>query len=91
MGSLPRMNGLADLLRRTGDDHHQAFMQTDGEDPEWPLWYAEYLEDKLPDYIGRRPTQGEIVYLLLAAVKAQEAAGNSDPWPEYYAQFILDH
>ncbi len=87
--SLVAMNDLADLLRQTGHDHHQAFIETDGDDPEWPIWYAEYLEDKLAAHIGRQPTKSEIVYLLLAAVKAQEAERNSDPWPDYYAKFIL--
>lgn len=49
-----------------------------------------YLEDKLPDYVGRQPTRSEIVYLLLAAVKAHEAEGSSEAWPEYYARFILE-
>lgn len=83
------MNELADLLRQTGKAHHQAFIETDGDDPEWPLWYAEYLEGRLPEHLGRQPTRSEIVYLLLAAVKAQETEGNDDPWPEYYARFLL--
>jgi len=84
------MKALPDILRQAGHDHHQAFIKTDGDDPEWPLWYAEYLEDKLPDYLGRQPTRSEIVYLLLAAVKAHEAEGSSEAWPEYYARFILE-
>ena len=82
------MNELAELLRQAGHDHHQAHIETDGDDPEWPLWYAGYLEDKLPDHLGRQPTRSEIVYLLMAAFKAQEADRSSDPWPEYYARFI---
>ena len=34
---------IAELFQKTGSDHHQAFIETDGEDPEWPLWYAECL------------------------------------------------
>lgn len=83
------MTELADLLRQTGHEHHQAYIETDGADPEWPLWYAEYLEDKLPDHIGRRPTRSEIVYLLLAAEKAHTAESTGDPWPDYYARFLL--
>ena len=30
-----------------GRAHHQAFIETDGEDPEWPLWYASYLQAPL--------------------------------------------
>ena len=84
------MNKLAGLLRQTGHDHHQAFIETDGDDPEWPIWYAEYLEHKLPEHIGRQPTRSEIIYLLLGAANAQEAGKSEEPWPEYYARFILE-
>lgn len=35
--------GLASLLRETGQAHHQAYIDTDGDDPEWPRWYAGLL------------------------------------------------
>ena len=28
---------LAELFKQTGEAHHEAFLDTDGEDPEWPL------------------------------------------------------
>jgi NAD(P)H-hydrate epimerase len=31
---------LAKLLREVADAHHDAFIATGGEDPEWPRWYA---------------------------------------------------
>jgi hypothetical protein len=34
---------LAALFKQTGEAHHEAFLDTDGDDPEWPLWYAKYL------------------------------------------------
>ena len=36
---------LEELLRETGEAHHQAYIETDGADPEWPLWYADYLRE----------------------------------------------
>jgi len=38
---------LEDLFRETGEAHHQAHIETNGADPEWPLWYAEYLRERL--------------------------------------------
>ncbi|NIV31834.1 MAG: hypothetical protein GWN58_20810 [Anaerolineae bacterium] len=87
--SLPPVDELAELLRQAGKAHHQAYIETDGEDPEWPLWYAEYLIDKVPEHLGRQPTKSELVYLLLAAAKRQDVEANDDPWPEYYARFLL--
>ena len=82
------MHELADLLQGTGAAHHQAFIETNGFDPEWPLWYAEHLEDKLPAHIGRVVTRSEIVFLLWSAMKAQAEEESAEPWPEYYARFL---
>ena len=38
---------LANLLNETTEAHHKAFAATEGEDPDWPLWYADYLLEKL--------------------------------------------
>ena len=32
---------IAELLALTGKTHHAAFIEVDGDDPEWPLWYAD--------------------------------------------------
>jgi hypothetical protein len=82
------MHELATLLQETGLAHHQAFIATNGFDPEWALWYAEYLEDKLPTHLGRELTRSEIVYNLIAAQKAQEEEESTEPWPQYYARYL---
>ena len=38
---------LAALFQETGAAHHRAYIQTDGEDPDWPLWYAEHIHDQV--------------------------------------------
>jgi hypothetical protein len=35
------------LFREVGEAHHQVHIETDGADPEWPLWYADYLRERL--------------------------------------------
>jgi hypothetical protein len=33
-------------LREVGEAHHQAYyFEADGNDPGWPLWYANYLRE----------------------------------------------
>ena len=39
-------HSLENLFRETGQAHHQAFLSTNGADPDWPIWYAGYLVDK---------------------------------------------
>ena len=38
---------LANLLNETAEAHHKAFGAKNGEDAEWPIWYADYLLDKM--------------------------------------------
>lgn len=82
------MHELADLLEETGNAHHHAYQATNGFDPEWALWYSDYLAERLPTHLGRDLTRSEIVYLLWAAMKAQADEESSEPWPEYYARFL---
>lgn len=79
---------LADLFQQTFKAHHAAFIETDGADPEWPLWYARYLQDQLNDLLEGICTQSELVYLLLSAEEARIDEESQLPWPDYYARFF---
>lgn len=41
------INEVANLLNETAEAHHKAFAATKGEDPDWPLCYADYLLEKM--------------------------------------------
>ncbi|MCL1600444.1 MAG: hypothetical protein M3112_02755 [Actinomycetia bacterium] len=82
-------DGLAALLKRTGDAHHAAYEATDGTDPEWAIWYSAHLQPLLGNGLGRPTTRSEIVYLLCKAQMAQDADGSKVPWPTYYARLFL--
>ena len=81
---------LARLLRETAKRHHTAFAASDGNDPEWALWYATDLQARLWDRAGRLPTRGELCYLLVGAERAHRASGSDEKWPVAYARFILE-
>ena len=38
---------LANLLNETAVAHRKAFAATEGGDPDWPLWRADYLLEKM--------------------------------------------
>ena len=63
------IDAVAALLRQTARDHHQAYLATDGADPDWPWWYAEHLVDPLVD-LGVSLTRSMIVFVLLSARSA---------------------
>lgn len=81
---------VADLFRETGRAHHQAFMETDGDDPEWPLWYAGYLQDRLGRLLNRAFTKSEVVYFLVMADKEQSARAPGADWATFYATLLLE-
>ncbi|MGI9613225.1 MAG: hypothetical protein ACR2QO_09970 [Acidimicrobiales bacterium] len=81
---------LADLLVETGHHHHQAYISSDGIDPEWALWYAGYLQTKLWDRAGIVPTRSSLIHLLVQAEKDFVATPEAPDWPPAYARMMLD-
>ena len=81
---------LAELFRQTGEAHHQAFLGTNGEDPEWAMWYAEHLQDRLTPYLATPITRSRLVFCLIGADDEHRATESDLPWPEYYAQRFLE-
>ena len=77
---------LTELFRQTGKAHHQAFTATDGADDEWPLWYADYLADKLPALLGKPMSKSELVYRLVDLSKRQRTDAPDVEWAAYYAR-----
>ena len=84
-------SGLIELFRRSGPAHHHAYIETNGDDPEWPLWYADYLRRDIEDLIGKKLTRSEMVYWMVRLYKEHQAHAPSSPWPEYYADYFLSY
>lgn len=85
-----QMQKLAALFRQTGEAHHQAFAAADGEDPEWALWYAEYLHDRLPPFLAAPLTRSRLVFCLVETDDEHRVTDPDAPWPEFYAQRVLE-
>ena len=76
-----------DLLQRVAPAHHDAFASTDGDDPEWPAWYAAWLLERLPAPPGI--DQSQLAELLSDAAADHKASGSTESWPAYYARFLI--
>lgn len=85
------VNELADLFRQTGRNHHHAYRDSDGVDPEWALWYAGYLQTHLWDGLGRLPSRSELVHLLIECDRAHRNGDVQVEWPPFYAERFLEH
>jgi NAD(P)H-hydrate epimerase len=84
-----RTKDIENLLLQTGKAHHEAYLEVDGEDPDWPLWYAEYLKDLLPPIIGKDYTVSELTYLFIDFDRRHRATTPESPWHAFYAQNLL--
>jgi hypothetical protein len=90
MSNADMRSQLIDLLHETGPAHHRAYFAVNGDDPDWPLWYAEYMQARLNHILGTALTRSELTYLLVSVEKERVAADASAPWPDYYADFFID-
>ena len=64
---------LIDLFRETGPAHHRAYLAAHGADPDWPLWYAEYTQQRLNQALGTTLTRSELTCLLVLVEKERMA------------------
>lgn len=80
---------LANLLSETAEAHHKAFAATEGEDPDWPIWYADYLLDKMRQMLKAKFTKSELIYLLVLADKENGSIAPGAYWPRFYANLII--
>lgn len=63
---------LVNLFNETAKAHHKAFAATEGEDPDWPLSYADYLLEKMRQILKAKFTKNELIYLLVLMDKKME-------------------
>jgi hypothetical protein len=80
---------LEKLFRQVGKAHHRAFRDSAGEDPEWPMWYAEHLHGELVNLLDPELSKSKLIYLLVVAEKKQSKKKPKGDWPKYYANFML--
>ena len=86
----PDRERLASALAAAGAAHHEAFIETDGEDPEWPSWYADHLVGELRGILQSPDlTESRIVGALVAADQAYRTENPPAGWPEFYAERLL--
>ena len=86
-----QIEDLKALFAETGSAHHQAFIDVDGEDAEWPLWYAEYCQQKISDILNTTLTKSELVYALVHLDRTMRNEAPNADWRTYYAEYFIQH
>lgn len=84
---------ISELLHEAGETHHRVYRITDGDDPDWASWYADWLIrlSELPQLLGRTPVRSELVYMLVKLDKDYSSQARKAPWERYYAAELRKH
>jgi NAD(P)H-hydrate epimerase len=90
VADLARQKELEALLHEAGEAHHQAYAATDGADADWPIWYAEYLRDRLAGLLNASFSKSELVYLLISLDREVQRVAPGCNWRAYYARLLLE-
>jgi hypothetical protein len=88
-----RLASIAALLHEAGETHHTVYRIVDGDDPDWASWYADWLIklSELPENLSTTPVRSELIWLLVSLDREYIAAQPDTPWPQWYAERILQH
>ncbi len=80
-------NRIAALLHEAAETHHTVYRITDGDDPDWASWYADWLLDlsELTDVLGSRIVRSHLVHALVQLDRDFVAAAPAGRWEDWYA------
>jgi glutaredoxin len=81
---------LGQIFVETGKAHHAAFAATDGADPDWPIWYADYLQEPLAKTLQMTFHKSQLIYCLMDADFERTARAPESSWPEFYADEFIE-
>jgi hypothetical protein len=80
------------LLHEAAETHHIVYRITDGDDPDWASWYADWLLDhsELPDELGGAPVRSHLVHALVQLDRDHAAEEQDEAWEDYYARRLAE-
>ncbi len=80
------------LLHEAGETHHVVYRITDGDDPDWASWYADWLlnHSELPQELGTAPVRSHLVHTLVQLDRDYTAEQPDEPWEDWYAARLVE-
>lgn len=83
---------IAELLHEAGETHHVVYRITDGDDPDWASWYADWLLElsELPELLGVKPVRSHLVHAFVELDRAHAASGSTERWQDVYARGLVE-
>jgi hypothetical protein len=88
-----RLEKISELLHEAAETHHIVYRITDGDDPDWASWYADWLvnHSELPELLDVKPVRSELVYMLVRLDKDFTAENPDEKFEDYYARRLVEH
>ncbi len=80
---------LVELLVATGQTHHKAFIETDGVDPDWAVWYGDFLKKKFDELFDSNLESCEIAAELIDLDTEFNIKPRTKHWTEFYADELI--
>jgi hypothetical protein len=77
---------LSELFTETAKAHYEAFATTDGNDPEWPIWYADYLQEPISQILDTNFFKSSLIYCLMNADFEYTAREVDVQWQKFLFQ-----
>ena len=83
---------IADVLHEAAETHHIVWRITDGDDPDWASWYADWLPglSELSGLLGAKPLRSHLVHALVQLDRDHIAAASNDRWEDVYALGLVE-
>jgi hypothetical protein len=87
-----RTEKISALLHEAAETHHIVYRITEGDDPDWASWYADWLvnHSELPDLLDVKPVRSELVYMLVQLDKDFTAENPDEKFEDYYARRLVE-
>jgi hypothetical protein len=82
---------ISSVLHEAAETHHVVWRITDGDDPDWASWYADWLLDlsELPALLGAKPVRSHLVHALVQLDRDYISTESKERWEDAYARTLI--
>jgi hypothetical protein len=83
---------VSDLLHEVSETHHVVYRITEGDDPDWASFYADWLLDhsELPAILGGAPIRSHLVHALVQLDRDFAGGRAEGRWEDWYAERLVE-
>jgi hypothetical protein len=80
------------LLHEAAETHHVVYRISNGDDPDWASWYADWLIDlsELPIELGNTPVRSALIHALVELDREYTSSQPDERWEDFYARGLIE-